>query len=277
MASPITGIDHVLVGVTDLEGSRATYQRLGFTLTPRGRHKGRNTGNYCIMFGGDYIELLGIVDDAPSTADDPFTRGLTDFLATRGEGLSGLALAGDDADATYAAFIAAGVETDPPRALSRLLELPEGTVEPRFTLVHTPPETFPGARFFVCHHLTPELIRRPGWVEHANGVTRIVALSAAADDVPAVARACAGVFGEDAVTADGDRYAVVLGGGATMHLAPATATMTPGLTTLTMAVKDPAATAACLDGAGVPYQRDGDDLTVAPEFACGAGLVFTSA
>jgi hypothetical protein len=277
MVSPVTGIDHVLVGVADLEGARRAYQRLGFTLTPRGRHRGRNTGNYCIMFADDYIELLGLIDDDPATADDPFTRGLTNFLASRGEGLSGLALAADDADATYAAFVAGGVETDPPRALSRLLELPDGTVEPKFTLVHTPPETFPGARFFVCHHLTPELIRRAEWLDHANGVRRIVALGATADDAPAVAAACAAVFGEDAVRTIGDGYSIAVGSGSMMRLDPVTGSAAPGLTSMTMAVDDPASTAACLDKAGVSYTRSGDDLVVAPDMACGAGLIFTGA
>ncbi len=276
MTTPITGIDHVLVGVADLEDARQAYERLGFTLTPRGRHRGRNTGNYCIMFADDYIELLGLVDDNPATADDPFTRGLTNFLATRGEGLSGLALAADDADATYAAFVAGGVETDPPRALSRLLELPEGTVEPEFTLVHTPPKTFPGARFFVCHHLTPELIRRAEWLDHANGVRRIVALGATADDPPAAA-ACGAVFGEDAVSVLGEGYSIALGGGAVMRLDPAADGAATGLTSMTMAVDDSASTAACLDAAGVSYRRDGDDLVVAPDMACGAGLIFTGA
>src|SRR3546814_8233762 len=61
-ARPIRGIDHVLVGVRDLEAARETYARLGLTVSPRGRHIGWGTANYCIMFPGDYIELLGIVD-----------------------------------------------------------------------------------------------------------------------------------------------------------------------------------------------------------------------
>ena len=52
----ITGIDHVVVGVGDLEGARRTWETLGFTLTPRGRHKGWGTANYCVMFADDYIE-----------------------------------------------------------------------------------------------------------------------------------------------------------------------------------------------------------------------------
>ena len=62
--SPVLGIDHVLAGVADLEAARAAWRRLGFTVTPRGRHIGWGTGNYCIMFPDDYVELLGIVDPA---------------------------------------------------------------------------------------------------------------------------------------------------------------------------------------------------------------------
>src|SRR5438128_10426864 len=62
MTNAIAGIDHVIVGVRDLELAREGWSRLGFTLSPRGRHIGLGTGNYCIMFASEYIELLGIVD-----------------------------------------------------------------------------------------------------------------------------------------------------------------------------------------------------------------------
>ena len=65
MARQIAGIDHVIVGVRDFEQAKATYQRLGFQATPRGRHVGWGTANYCLMFPNDYLELLGIVDAAP--------------------------------------------------------------------------------------------------------------------------------------------------------------------------------------------------------------------
>src|SRR3546814_2361463 len=82
-ARPIRGIDHVLVGVRDLEAARETYARLGFTVSPRGRHIGWGTANYCIMFPGDYVELLGIVDATQ------FTNNLNRFLESR-EGLLGI-------------------------------------------------------------------------------------------------------------------------------------------------------------------------------------------
>ena len=70
----LIGIDHLIVGVRDLEAARAQYARLGFNSTPRGRHVGWGTANYCIMFEHDYLELLGIVDAGQ------FTNGLDRFL-----------------------------------------------------------------------------------------------------------------------------------------------------------------------------------------------------
>src|SRR3954451_8491215 len=73
----ITGIDHTLVGVQDLEAARKVWQTLGFTVTPRGRHIGWGTGNYCIMFESGYVELLGIVQPTE------FLNGLDVFLKSR--------------------------------------------------------------------------------------------------------------------------------------------------------------------------------------------------
>src|SRR3546814_12037119 len=74
-ARPLRGVDHVLVGVRNLEAARDTYRRLGFTVSPRGRHLGWGTANYCIMFPGASIELLGILDPTP------FPNNLTPFPA----------------------------------------------------------------------------------------------------------------------------------------------------------------------------------------------------
>jgi len=62
----IRGIDHVIVAVQDLEHARTVWTRLGFATSPRCRHIGQGTANYCVMCRFDYIELLGIVDAADS-------------------------------------------------------------------------------------------------------------------------------------------------------------------------------------------------------------------
>jgi catechol 2,3-dioxygenase-like lactoylglutathione lyase family enzyme len=77
MSNGIAGIDHIIVGVRNLEATRQNWQRLGFTVTPRGRHIGQGTANYCIMFGRDYLELLGFVER------DEHAHRLETFLAQR--------------------------------------------------------------------------------------------------------------------------------------------------------------------------------------------------
>src|SRR5690348_6237638 len=47
LVPPLSAIDHVLIAVADLDDARLSWERLGFTLTPRGRHLQQGTGNYC--------------------------------------------------------------------------------------------------------------------------------------------------------------------------------------------------------------------------------------
>ena len=147
----IAGIDHLIVGVRDLEQARLGWSRLGFTLSPRGRHIGQGTANYCIMFATDYVELLGIVDP------NDFVQRLDMFLAQR-EGLMAAAFAPAGApEDVRAALLGRELHPSEPRLLGRQLELPEGTVVPRFSLMSLPADETPGLDCFICTHLTPEL------------------------------------------------------------------------------------------------------------------------
>ena len=176
MAHHLTGIDHTLLAVSDLEAARETYRRLGFTLTPRGRHVGWATGNYCIMFPRNYVELLGIAEPGG------YTAGLEEMLAARGEGVHKLVLGSHDAAKARASLAAAGLAPSEPQSLSRALELPEGNVMPAFTLVHLPPEATPQLSMFICQHLTPDLVRRPDWLAHPNGAEHLAGVIVVVDD-----------------------------------------------------------------------------------------------
>ena len=111
MDNGIAGIDHVIVGVRNLERARLGWMRLGFTLTPRGRHIGQGTANYCIMFRRDYIELLGFVER------DEYGHRLESFLAKR-EGPMSVAFApARNAGATREALLGIGLHPGEPRAL----------------------------------------------------------------------------------------------------------------------------------------------------------------
>ena len=156
MRHGLAGIDHVIVAVRDLEGARAGWTRLGFAPTPRGRHVGQGTANYCIMFGRDYLELLGFAEP------DEHSERLRGFLARR-EGAMRVAFApAGSVDEAAGAMTALGLHPGEPRALGRQLELPEGAVMPRFSLVSLPQEETPALDCFVCGHLTPELDAPPG-------------------------------------------------------------------------------------------------------------------
>lgn len=188
MSTHITGIDHTLIGVRDLEAARRAYERLGFTITPRGRHKGWGTANYCAMFQDDYVELLGIVDSSQ------FTNNLDGFLETR-EGLMAVALQTDDAEATKAALDERGIAARGPEDLSRLLELPGGDAEPAFKLVFPGEEAVPGLSAFVVQHLTPDMIRRPEWLEHPNGAIGIASMTVLVDRPVDLEEAYQNLFG----------------------------------------------------------------------------------
>jgi hypothetical protein len=194
MDNGIAGIDHLIVGVRDLERARLEWSRLGFTLSPRGRHIGQGTANYCIMFPSDYVELLGIVDP------NDLVQRLDTFLTQR-EGLMAAAFAPAGApEAVRAALLSHGNHPSEPRPLGRQLELAEGTVVPRFSLMSLPGDETPGLDCFICTHLTPELMRRPEWLQHPNGAARLTGIHVLVESTAALLEPYDRLFGIQQVT-----------------------------------------------------------------------------
>ncbi|MFQ6017490.1 MAG: VOC family protein [Kiloniellaceae bacterium] len=282
MSRAITGVDHVLVGVRDLEAARLAYRRLGFTVSSRGRHVGWGTANYCLMFPANYVELLGIVDPAQST------NKLDEFLKTR-EGVMGVAFACDDAAAAAKALRGAGIDAEGPKELKRVLEAAEGESAPAFKLVDLPAAATPGAPAFLCQHLSRPLVWQAPWLEHANGARGLVSVTGVVGDPGALALAYGGLFGFDKVRVS-DGFVEVATGGAVLRfttpdwlgrlypgLAGLPAYPVPWLAGLRLAVRDLAWTAALLESAGTPYFRDGDRLLrLPPQAACGVLLEFAA-
>jgi hypothetical protein len=270
----ITGIDHTLIGVRDLEAGRSVWARLGFTVTPRGRHIGWGTGNYCVMLDSGYIELLGIIDAGQ------FTNNLDVFLDQR-EGLMGVAFATDDAAACQAQLTAAGLHPDGPKDLSRKLELPEGDVTPSFKLVFLPPGETPDLRAFVCYHNTPELVRRPEWQRHANGATALISVTIVCADPVATAFAYLPVFGPERLKVLDGLTIVNCGYGTLRFVTPANlARLHPGLDDLPsypapwmaamkLEVLDRAHCQAHLLETGVDFTETGESCLIHPHDANG--------
>ena len=282
MRSGIAGIDHVIVGVRDLERARMGWSRLGFTLSPRGRHIGQGTANYCIMLPSDYVELLGIVDP------NDFVQRLDEFLARR-EGLMAAAFApAAPVEEVRSALRDLGLHPSEPRALGRQLELPEGTVVPRFSLVSLPPEETPGLDSFICAHLTPELMRRKAWLDHPNGALGLKGIHILVENTAALLAAYDRLFGILQVTTTDAVASVHVGRHRilfstpddflTMHpgLALDPTFPLPGIVSLEFAVERRERTADYLTQWQVPFDEMPDGgLVVSAAEADGAILFFS--
>jgi len=282
---PIAGIDHALIGVADLDAARDTFTRLGFTMSPRGRHIGWGTGNYTIMFEHDYVELLGVVD--PSQ----YIHRLDEFLKT-GEGLLNVALGTEDAEASFRWLQAQGVDASPPEQLQRLLETDAGDETLQFRNVHIPNDITPGLSTFACEHLTPEKIRRASWLSHPNGARGISEVTIVMENLEGVRDAYVRLFGEDAVSGDERKGNITVDTGRDelWFVTPKTfperhydktldeSLALPRLAALTLEVADTQATALYLSGQQVAFERDSTDaVIVSSEEACGTFLIFADA
>lgn len=190
---PLPLIDHVIVNARDaLDAAAERYASLGFTLTPRGYHTLGSINNLAIL-GTDYIELLGV----------PAGEGRTDVLDWPA-GLNGLVFKTLDSDALYAALQADGAPVLPPQAFSRPVQLGDGARDAAFRTVRLTREATTAGRMFFCHHLTPELVWRDEWRQHANGAVGIAGMTIAANDPTALAALFRRLFGTASVQEHGD-------------------------------------------------------------------------
>jgi Glyoxalase-like domain len=165
----VIGIDHAVVMVGDLDAAAANWQRLGFTISPRGTHSAKmGTGNYTIMLDPDYIELLGVLADtehnAPARA----------FLAQR-EGIERVAFTAVDSAAGAEEIRARGFEPIGPTDFERPVPMPDGSLSAaKFRTFQWPVAEAPGGvRIFACQHKTRETVWIPELMKHANGAKRL--------------------------------------------------------------------------------------------------------
>ena len=176
VASPT--FDHVVVNARDrLDEAQIAYERLGFTLTPRGFHS-LGSANHLAVFGTDYLELIAVTDHQSARQE----------ILADPHGLSGLVFGTEDSAATYAGLAERGVPATPPHEFTRPVALPGGPMEARFRTVHVHPKAGRPGRLYFCQHFTRELVWRDEWRHHANGATGVVRALIASDD-PAILRA----------------------------------------------------------------------------------------
>jgi hypothetical protein len=280
----IESLDHPVIAARDLDAARVTWERLGFTIPPRGSHIEWGTGNLCIMFPEDYLEIRGIVDASR------FTMNLDKHLDQFGEGLMGVAFRTDDVQTSYRELVDHGMRVTEPRRLTRNFEHPEGWTQPSFDLCVPEPDDIEGLmHVVVLQHLTPELIRRPDFLSHQNACVGVNAMAGIIDDTERVAAKLALLLGGDSVRTDADGVHVVVPSGQQIELllphayrarfgavGQVPVSETPRLGAMKLCVEDLGRTQDILAGNDLPFDiTDDGAVRVAPDYTCGVILDFT--
>lgn len=166
----IAGIDHAVVAVRDLDAAAANWKQLGFTVSPRGTHSAHmGTGNYTIMLGEDYMELLGVL---VATEHNAPTRL---YLEATGGGIERVAFTTPSAAAGAAELRTMGYAAIGPTDFERPVNMPDGSKSAaKFATFQWPVAEAPGGvRLFACQHKTRETVWIPELQRHANTANRI--------------------------------------------------------------------------------------------------------
>ena len=188
----ITRIDHIVIGVQDLDQAVADFETLGFTVVPGGTHTGGETHNALIgLADGTYLELIAFVD--PSAASDHRWRA----AIASGEGVIDFAVGTDDAGTEAARIADEGIPNG--GAVDGGRERPDGQrVEWRNLVV-------PGAQAmgapFVIEDRTARDLRVPSGPDamHPGGFQAVDGLTVAVGDLQAARRLFTTMLDDDGV------------------------------------------------------------------------------
>ena len=282
---PVTGVDHVVLLVGDLDAAVSHFEALGFTLSPRGTHSApMGSANHTIVFPEDYFELLAIVAETQRNAAKRAT------LAARGDSMTAIACRIDDAHAARSALADLGITTGAVMDFARPLPLPDGSTGiAGFAVTSFPAKEAPRGEIFMCAHKTRDMVWRPELMSHANTACAIAGIVVATVTPLQTAQAFARLFAEGRVSeaggtvrvATGDRSAQII----CMTPEAATARYAPlareqvlrgDFVALMIEVADLAATRAQLKAAGIAFHSapEGRSLFVSPSDAGGNILEF---
>ena len=267
-------LDHVGVGGRDLSALAATYRRLGFTLTPTARHRGKATANRCIMLGHGYLELIAPVDAA-----------IPDRLHGQLERYAGLhivALGIQDSEATLGRLRKAGLDIDGVTPLERPVDDADPT-GPQARFERIPLPDAPEGTIQLIKHLTRAAIWQPRFTRHANAAASLEEVVLAVPDPAETAFRFSRLAGLPVVPDPAGGFAMPMARGRVRMLAPdalgavyegITAPALPCIAGMTIATADCCATLCALLG-DVPHRALGDGVLISPAAAGGAALLFT--
>ncbi|CAN7202450.1 VOC family protein [Bosea sp. LjRoot90] len=185
MPSESRGLDHLVIGVADLDAAGAFYERLGFRVGARNRHPW-GTENRVVQFPGAFLELITIGDGTliPPHAPRHFSFGaFVRGALTRGEGMSMLVLESRDAAGDANGFRTAGIGDFEPFFFERQARRPDGSeVRVAFSLAFAENQAASKCGFFVCQQHEPQNFWNPAFQQHENGASGLSAVFMVAEE-----------------------------------------------------------------------------------------------
>jgi hypothetical protein len=173
----LTGIDHIVIVVNDLDAASAQFATAGFTGTPGGSHP---TGTYNALIAfqdGSYLELIAIEDPALAKGHPWFER-----MAGK-EGFVTFAVGADPLDYELERLDSKGISAVDRKDGARARPDGQQLQWKSAALQSDPPVFLP----FLIQDVTDRALRVPGGdaAEHKNGVKGITGLTIVSGDVKA--------------------------------------------------------------------------------------------
>jgi hypothetical protein len=205
-------LDHVVVDARDrMDEAVRVYRSLGFHMTERSRHT-LGSVNHLAVFESDYLELLGF---------DPAGEKLRPDLLEWPVGLNGLVFTLEQPEELYSDLQRRGVPVDPVQSFSRPVNLGSGVCQDaRFRVVRLRAGTASFGRVYFCRHLTPELIWRPEWQQHANGARSVARVLIAVREPATSAELLSRMFGPEAMRPGSDGSWTLTAGAVSVDFVP---------------------------------------------------------
>jgi hypothetical protein len=139
----------------------------------------------------------------------------------------------------------------------------------------------------LCQHLTPELLRRPAWLRHANGARGVSKVIGMVRDLASAHDSYVTLFGAPCVELQNDRLVIRAGRNQAIELVTPEAALNlwfakdsvgdaDRLLSVNIAVHDADATERYFASSGVTFERSsGGTVRVDARDACGVPLEFT--
>jgi len=287
----IDNIHHVGLATRDHENTFATYEKLGFVLTPLSIHqwstkpgepiRPSGSANRCAIFRGNYLEITAqISEGAAGKSQIRRTRWLKRY-----EGLHIICFNSEEMTGVDVRLREAGFTTTGVVALERDVDTPEGKRTAKFERVLFAESEEPEELVQVAHHLTPKVVFQERYMTHPNKAIALSDVICCVSDPDEYESKYTRITGRPAVrrgvkrviSLPLSRVTIVSPGDLGQVIPGASAPSLPYIAGLGLVSEDLGAVDRLLSEREIPSDKIDGKIIVAASTACGAAVIFESA